>query len=110
MSIAVSSEIVAETIVINSIIMIKAGIEQRYADREKKAEHFRLFEQQIALMIYYFQGCGQMTPREASKLIKVVKLAAGENGWRKKKETDEEESDDKEQENKETDTNKEETK
>ena len=51
-----------------------------------------------------------MTPREASKLIKVVKLAAGENGWRKKKETDEEESDDKEQENKETDTNKEETK
>ena len=50
-----------------------------------------------------------MTPREASKLIKVVKLAAGENGWRKKKETDEEESDDKEQENKETDTNKEET-
>lgn len=107
---AVSSKIVSETIIINSIIMIKAGIEQVHIDKEKKADHFRLFEQQIALMIYYFQGCGQMTPREASKLIKVVKLAAGENGWRKKKETDKEESDDKEQENKETDTNQEETK
>ena len=110
MSIAVSSEIVAETIVINSIIMIKAGIEQRYADREKKAEHFRLFEQQIALMIYYFQGCGQMTPRESQKLIKIVKLAADNNGWRKQKEADKEESDDSEQENKETDTNQEEEK
>lgn len=107
---AVSSKIVSETIIINSIIMIKEGIEQVRIDKEKKADHFKLFEQQIALMIYYFQGCGQMTPREASKLIKVVKLAAGENGWRKKKETDEEESDDKEQENKETDTNQEETK
>jgi len=110
MSIAVSSEIVAETIVINSIIMIKAGIEQRYEDREKKADHFRLFEQQIALMIYYFQGCGQMTPRESQKLIKIVKLAADNNGWRKQKEADKEESEDKEQENKETDTNQEEAK
>lgn len=72
---AVSSKIVSETIIINSIITIKASIEQIRIDKEKKAEHFRLFEQQIALMIYYFQGCGQMTPRESQKLIKIVKLA-----------------------------------
>lgn len=102
---AVSSKIVSETLIINSIIMIKAGIEQIRIDKEKKAEHFKLFEQQIALTIYYFQGCGQMTPRESQKLIKIVKLAADNNGWRKQKE-----SEDEEQENKETDTNKEETK
>ena len=82
---AVSSKIVSETIIINSIITIKASIEQIRIDKEKKAEHFRLFEQQIALMIYYFQGCGQMTPRESQKLIKIVKLAADNNGWRKQK-------------------------
>lgn len=107
---AVSSKIVSETIIINSIITIKASIEQIRIDKEKKAEHFRLFEQQIALMIYYFQGCGQMTPRESQKLIKIVKLAADNNGWRKQKEADKEESEDEEQENKETDINQEETK
>lgn len=107
---AVSSKIVSETIIINSIITIKASIEQIRIDKEKKAEHFRLLEQQIALMIYYFQGCGQMTPRESQKLIKIVKLAADNNGWRKQKEADKEESEDEEQENKETDTNQEETK
>ena len=107
---AVSSKIISETIIINSIIMIKAGIEQICIDKEKKAEHFKLFEQQIALTIYYFQGCGQLTPRESQKLIKIVKLAADNNGWRKQKETDKEESEDKEQDNKETDTNQEGTK
>ena len=107
---AVSSKIISETLIINSIIMIKAGIEQIRIDKEKKAEHFKLFEQQIALTIYYFKGCGQLTPRESQKLIKIVKLAADNNGWRKQKEADKEESEDKEQENKETDTNQEGTK
>lgn len=51
-----------------------------------------------------------MKPRESQKLIKIVKLAADNNGWRKQKEADKEESEDEEQENKETDTNKEESK
>lgn len=84
----IPSDVVAQTIAINSIIMIKAGIEQIQEEKDKKAKHFKLFEQQIALTIYYFQGCGQLTPRESQKLIQVVKLAAGNNGWKKQKESE----------------------